>query len=85
MRHVGWLVLCAAVCSCTPTTVDRELGVGDYAATSHLSRQGLETARDANRRAAQRRCPGGFVTFGETSGSDDRGTYIRLEYGCSAP
>jgi len=85
----SWLVIAgfatgALLAGCAPM-IEENLPNGDHAVTTYIRVQGAEEARDDNLWAARQTCHGGVVLIQEQSGTDERGAWQRLVYGCLAP
>src|SRR5690348_2507759 len=74
----------ALLAGCAPM-IEEDLPNGDHAVTTYIRVQGAEEARDDNLWAARQTCHGGVVLIQEQSGSDARGAWRRLVFGCLAP
>lgn len=78
------VALAASLAGCVPME-EGQLPNGDHVVTTYVRLQGLSEARDDNLWAARQTCHGGVVLIQEQSGSDARGAWRRLVFGCLAP
>jgi hypothetical protein len=85
VRRIPWLASMVAIAALPAACTDMAgsaLPTGDHAIRTYIGVQGVDEARDDNLGAAQQTCGGGVVLVDETSGTDGRGRYVELIYGC---